>query len=132
MATITLTISDETAAGKVTNKVNIIFENELTTVQNIIKARVYAEVDAYNAKLPESYRGLIQPGQTESTLNRYKMKKRRKVDAKKQYLTALNAYQKNGFFVRVDNIQAESLQQMVVINASSSISFIKLTPLVGR
>jgi hypothetical protein len=110
MATITLTITDETAGGKVTNEVNITFENELTTVQDIIKARVYAEVDAYNSKLPEYYRGLIQPGETEITLNGYKMKQRRMVDAEKQYLTALDAYQKNGFFILIDNIQAESLQ----------------------
>ncbi len=131
MATITLTITDETTGGKVTNEVNITFQNELTTVQDIIKARVDAEVEAYNRKLPEYYRGLVQPGETEQTLNGYKMKERRKVDAEKQYLTALDAYQKNGFFILIDNIQAESLQQMVVINPNTSISFIKLTPLVG-
>ena len=131
MATITLTIADETAGGKVTNQVNITLENELTTVQDIIKARVYTEVTTYNTKMPEYYRGLIQPGETEQTLNGYKMKERRKVDAEQQYLTALDAFQKNGFFMLIDNIQAESLEQMVVINPNTSISFIKLTPLVG-
>jgi hypothetical protein len=131
MATITLTITDETAGGKVTNEVNISFENELSTVQEIIRARVFAEVEAYDTKLPEYYRGLIQPGETEQTLNGYKMKKRRRVDAEQQYLTALDAFQKNGFFLLIDNIQAESLEQMVLINQNTSISFIKLTPLVG-
>ena len=131
MATITLKITDETAGGKITNEVNITFENELTTVQDIIKARVFSEVEAYNTKLPEYYRGLVQPGETEQTLNGYKMKQRRKLDAEQQYLAALNAFQKNGFFILIDNIQAESLEQMVVINPNTSISFIKLTPLVG-
>lgn len=131
MATITLKITDETAGGKVLNEVNVSFANELTTIQDIIKARVFAEVDAYNNKMPEYYRGLIQPSDAETTLNGFRLKAKRKVDGEQQYLTALNAFQKNGYFVLIDNIQGESLDQMVVVNSNTSISFIKLTPLVG-
>jgi hypothetical protein len=44
------------------------------------------------------------------------MKARRKVDPEKQYFVALDAFFKNGYFVLIDNIQAESPEQMVVIN----------------
>ncbi len=54
---ITLKMIDETAAGKVLNEVEVSFENELATVQDIINTRVYAEVEAYNNKIPEYYRG---------------------------------------------------------------------------
>ena len=128
---ITLKIIDETAGGKLLNEVEVSFANELTTVRDIIKTRVYAEVDAYNNKMPEYYKGLIQPGEAETTLNGYKLKKRRKVDAEQQLFTALDAFRKNGYFVLIDNIQAENLDQMVVINPNTAISFIKLTPLVG-
>jgi hypothetical protein len=126
-----LTIKDETAGGKILNEVKILLANELTTVKEIIKARVYAEVGAYNNKMPEYFKGLVQPSEAEATLNGFKLKEKRKVDAEKQCLAALDAFQKNGYFVLIDNIQAESLEQMVVINNHTTVSFIKLTPLVG-
>ena len=131
MSAITLTIKDETAGGKTTNEIKVSFASELTTVKEIITARVTAEVDQYNNKMPEYFKGLIEPGDAERTLNGFKLKEKRKVDAEKQCLIALDAFQKNGFFLLVDNIQSESLEQMVVINTNTNISFVKLTPLVG-
>ena len=131
MSSITLTITDETSSGKVLNELKLSFSNELTTVKEIIKARVYAEVALYNNKMPEYFKGLIQPSDAEVSLNGYKLKEKRKVDPEKQYLTALDAFQRNGYFVLIDNIQAESLDQMVVINQDTKVSFVKLTPLVG-
>ena len=81
MSTITLKIKDETAGGKTTNEINVSFPSELTTVREIINARVTAEVDAYNEKMPEYFKGLIQPGDAERTLNGFKLKAKRKVDA---------------------------------------------------
>lgn len=126
-----LTITDETAGGKILNEVKLSLANELTTVKEIIKARVYAEVETYNNKMPEYFKGLVQPNEAEATLNGFKLKEKRKVDAQKQFLAALDAFQKNGYFVLIDNIQAESLEQMVVINSNTTVGFIKLTPLVG-
>ncbi len=131
MSTITLLIKDETFGGDTLNELEVTFSSELTTVKEIINARVKAEVENYNNKMPEYYKGLIQPGDAEKTINGFKIKDRKKVDAEKQYLVALNAFQKNGFFILIDNIQSESLEQMVVINKNTNISFLKLTPLVG-
>jgi hypothetical protein len=131
MASVTLIIKDETAAGKTTNEIIVSFASELTTVKEIIIARVTAEVNTYNNKMPEYFKGLIEPSEAERTLNGYKLKEKRKVDAEKQCLIALDAFLKNGFFILIDNIQSETLEQMVVINKDTSISFIKLTPLVG-
>lgn len=126
-----LTIKDETAGGTTINEVPVSFDNELTSVRDIVRLRVYAEVEIYNNKMPEYFKGLVQPRDAEKTLNGYKMKTRHTVDPEKQYLAALDAFQKNVYFVLIDNIQAESLEQLVVINENTSISFIKLTPLVG-
>jgi hypothetical protein len=131
MSAITLTITDETFSGTITNQVPVTFASELTTVKEIITARVTAEVEVYNNRMPEYFKGLVQPNQAELTLNGYKLKEKRKVDAEKQCLLALDAFTKNGFFILIDNIQSESLDQMIVINKSTTISFIKLTPLVG-
>jgi hypothetical protein len=131
MQTITLTMTDESISGKATNSLQVQFSTALTTVKDIIEARVRAEVDQYNQKMPEYFKGLIEPGEAEKTLNGYKLKEKRKLDAEKQCFVALEAFQKNGFFLLIDNIQSESLDQMIVINDHTKISFIKLTPLVG-
>lgn len=131
MASVTLTIKDETAGGKTTNEIHVSFASELTTVKEIITARVIAEVEIYNNRMPEYFKGLVQPSDAELTLNGFKLKEKRKVDAEKQCLLALEAFNKNSYFVLIDNIQSESLEQMVVINNNTNVSFIKLTPLVG-
>lgn len=131
MSAVTITITDESTSGVITNKIDVTFSSELTTVKDIIEARVYTEVEAYNNKLPEYFKGLIKPNDAEQTLNGYKIKHQRKVDAEKQVYSALDAFNKNGYFVLIDNIQAESLEQMVVINNKTTVSFVKLTPLVG-
>jgi len=128
---VTITIKDETAAGEVFNKIPVSFASELVSVKDIVRARVFADVEAYNQRLPEYFKGLVQPGEAELALNGYKMKERRPVDPEKQYAIALEAFSRNGYFVLIDNIQAEDPEQMVVINAHTDISFIKLTPLVG-
>lgn len=131
MGLVNLSIKDETAGGKILNELVVSLESELLTVKDIIEARVNAEVKSYNEKLPEIYRGLVQPQDAELALNGYKLKVKKKVDAEKQVYIALAAFQQNGFFVLIDNQQAESLDEHVILNDATTVSFIKLTPLVG-
>lgn len=131
MAVVTLSIRDENFAGKVLHEVLVSFSTEAVTIKDIIDARVKAEVDAYNKKLPEYFNGLIEPTDAEKTLNGYKLRNKKAIDSEKQAYVALDAFQKNGFFVLVDNEQCTSLEQQVTLTADTQISFIKLTPLVG-
>lgn len=131
METVVLTIRDRTGAGKIIHEMSVPLKSNKVTVKDIIEARVIAEVDAYNTKLPEYFQGLIQPTDAESTLNGYKMKVRKKVDPEKQVYIALDAFQKNAYFVLIDNTQAEALDQEVHVKSSTTVSFLKLTPLVG-
>ena len=124
-------IKDESATGKILNEIMIAVENELTTVKEIIEARVHAEVEAYNQKLPEYFNGLVQPSDTERTLNGYKLRTPRKIDPEKQAYVALDAFQKNGYFILIDDQQAETLEQEVLVGTNTSVSFVQLTPLVG-
>ena len=75
--------------------------------------------------------GLVQPTHAERTLNGYKMKERRHIDAEKQVYIALDAFMKNAYFILIDNKQAETLDEEVRISTTSNIRFVKLTPLVG-
>jgi hypothetical protein len=128
---ITVLIKDENASGKVLQEVSIGFNTENVSIKDIIEARVKQEVDNYNNKLPEYYNGLIEPSDAEKTINGYKLRNKRKIDPEKQAYIALDAFQKNGFFVLVDNQQYSSLDEIVRLHNDTCISFVKLTPLVG-
>ena len=126
-----LIIKDETVGGDILNEIKIKIDSERIMVRDIIASRVTAEVKTYNKKLPEYFNGLIKPSDAEQTLNGFKMKKRKVVDPEKQIYVAYEAFQKNGFFVLIDDVQCESLDQEVLVNENTSVSFLKLTPLVG-
>jgi len=124
-------IFDEQLNGSITNQFEIEIENETISIQELIEKRVTQEVENYNNKLPEYYKGLVEPTDAEKTLNGFKLKKRQLIDTEKQVYVALEAFQKNSFFILVDNRQIEELNQEIKINKHSKISFVKLTPLIG-
>jgi hypothetical protein len=127
----TLTVRDETAGGKTVNELTLDILTEKLTVRELIRSRVYQEVQDYNRKGLEHFRGLVQPSGAEQTLNGYKLKTRREIDWKKQFELACDAFERNGFFILVDEHQAESLDEEIVLEAGTQVSFVKLTPLVG-
>jgi hypothetical protein len=127
-----ITIKDATFSGEILNEIEIAVQNERTTVEDLIAARVTSEVKSYNEKLPEYFKGLIQPSEAEKTLNGFRLKKKdKKIDLEKQIWTALDAFQKNGYFILIDNQQAEDLGQEVLVSRTTEISFVKLTQLIG-
>lgn len=128
---ITISIKDENFSGKVLQETLIGFETETVTLKDIIEQRVKQEVENYNKRLPEYYNGLVQPSDAEKTINGFKLRTKKPIDGEKQVYVALDAFQKNGFFVLIDNNQYSSLEQTVQLNAGTRISFVKLTPLVG-
>lgn len=127
-----LLIKDVTFTGDILNQIEIAVKNERTTVKELIAARVESEVKAYNNKLPEYFNGLIRPTDAEKTLNGFKLKDRqRKIDIEQQILIAYDAFQKNGFFILIDDQQATDLDQEVLVSKKTEINFVKLTQLVG-
>jgi hypothetical protein len=126
-----LTIHDETTSGQKTNTLTLDCLTERMAVREVIRARIYQEVQDYNQKEPEYFRGLIEPTQAERTLNGYKLRQHRKIDWQEQYQRALDAFQRNGFFVLVGNRQAESLDEEFDVKIDTEVSFVKLMPLVG-
>ncbi len=127
----TITIKDETFAGKILNEITLNFKSELVTVKEIIEQRVTQEVDNYNNKQSGYFNGLIEPTDAEKTINGYKLKPKKVIDAEKQVYIALESFMKNGYFVLVDNIQSENLEQEVLLSSNTTVSFVKLTPLIG-
>ena len=127
----TLTIHDETSSGEKTHSFTLECLTERMTVRELIRARIYQEVQDYNTREPEYFRGLVEPTQAERTLNGYRLRERRKLDWQEQFQRAVEAFERNGFFVLVGDKQAERLDDDFEVKVDTEVSFVKLLPLVG-
>ena len=125
----TLVIKDEAVSGKVLNEISLKFENEYITVKELIAKRIENEVERYQHDL-SNYRikGLVLPTDLETRLNR---KDSIKIDVEKQVYIALDAFKNNGFFILIDDEQVEHLEEKFLVDETTNVSFVKLTPLIG-
>ena len=127
----TITIHDETSSGQKTHSFTLECLTERMTVRELIRARIYQEVQDYNTREPEYFRGLVEPTQAERTLNGYRLRERRKLDWQEQFQRAVEAFERNGFFILVGDKQAERLDDDFEVKVDTEVSFVKLLPLVG-
>ena len=128
-----LLIRDETTAslGKTEHTFTVHVSGEKISVRELIRQRVLQEVEEFNHRQPAVFRMLIQPSDAERTLNGFKFHKPRLVDPLKQYEKAVEAFEGNGFIVLVDDHQIESLDTEITLHPETSVTFLKLVPLVG-
>src|SRR5574338_585308 len=117
----TLTIRDEVAAniGKSDYVLTIHLTSTCLTVRDLIRERVRCEVEDFNNKLPEFFNGLVQPTDTEITLNGFKFRQQRKLDWHEQFEKAIDGFQRNAFILLVDNSQVDDLDQPLSLSTNS-------------
>jgi hypothetical protein len=136
----TLTIRDETATGKTTGELTLDVLDESITVRELIRSRVYQEVQDHNRRRAQAveatipFNGLVTPSDEERALNAAaatQTRRAREVDWKKQFDVACHAFEHNGFFILVDDKQAESLDELMALRHDTKVSFVRLMPLVG-
>jgi hypothetical protein len=126
-----LTIRDESTDGRSLNESVVEFLTETITVEELIRSRVYQEVQDYNLKKTEKFRGLVDPSAERTSSDR------RDIDWKAQFETACEAFRQNRVLILVDDKQIERLDQTIKLRpaigdqSATSVSFLKLTPLVG-
>ncbi len=130
-----VTIFDETLSGERTASLRLDLLSSTITLRELIRRRVYEEVQEYHAAPPSAvFRGLVTPSDTETALNGPKPVMRavkRRIDWEVQYERALQAFTGNGFFVLVGDRQVESLDEELELKVNIEVSFLKLVPLVG-
>jgi hypothetical protein len=124
-------IKDDTISGETNNLFEIETNEQKATVKELIKMRIFEEIGSYNEKLPEYFKSLVQPTEAQVTLNGYRLIEKRAIDPEKQYYLALDAFNKNGYFLIINDKQVESLEQEIEIQENMELQFIKLTQLVG-
>jgi hypothetical protein len=131
MMSATLTIRDETLSGEPLREWVLELPDEKITVRELIRSRVYQEVQDYNLRQGPVFQGLIQPEEAEKALNGWKLRKARQLDWKRQYDRAIEAFEKSQILILVNDRQTESLDEEVVVGSQTQVTFLRLTPLVG-
>lgn len=132
--TTSITIYDETLPGERTTSRRLDLLSSTITLRELIRRRVYEEVQEYHAAPPSAvFRGLVTPSPAEAALNGPKPEHtpKRRLDWEAQYEKALLAFARNGFFVLVGNRQVESLDEEIHLKVDTEVSFVKLVALVG-
>ena len=127
----TLTIRAETPGSKSFREWSLEVLTERLTVRELIRSRVYQEVQDYNQQQPGEFQGLVQPTDAERTLNGYRLKKPRQIDWRGQYEQAIAAFESNQVLVLINDRQAESLDEEFDVTPDTQVSFLRLTLLVG-
>jgi len=122
---------DETTAGERSTAWHVEIFEERLPLGEVIRRRVFQDVAEHNAKGGDVFRGLVQPTDTERTLNGFKLKQPRRIDPDEQAARALEAFSRNGYIVLVDDRQVEELDAVVELTRGTRITFLKLVPLVG-
>ncbi len=126
-----LHIADATMTGEAQPVLVLDFLTERITVRELIRSRVYQEVQDYNTRQPEQFQGLVQPTDAEKTLNGYRLRQPRQLNWQHQFEQAVKAFQANGFIILVDDEQVTELEEEIVIQPGTAVTFLKLVPLVG-
>lgn len=124
-------IHDETAAGSILNQLKLRINKEKITVKELIRMRVYQEVEAYNTRKGAFYRGLVRPNHAKPTFSGFELNPKYKIDPQKQYYVAMDAFKRQSFHLLVDDERVEDPEQPIDVRTKMRVSFMKLAPLVG-
>jgi hypothetical protein len=130
-----LTVRDQAIGGGAGHEFSLDFPSERITVRELIKSHIKQEVHAYNKSLTSQpspvFRGLIQPTDAEIAVNGCRLKTPRTVDWQAQFDRAIEAFEHNQIFVLVNDKQVESLDDQILVNPQTLVSFLRIVPLVG-
>lgn len=127
----TVTVRDETSLGETTGELTLEFLTERVTAREVIRSRVYQEVTEYNARQAGLFRGLVQPRDAEQTREGFRLHNPRRIDWAEQYEAALASFAKNRFLLIVDDRQVTDLDTEIELRHDTSVSFLRLVPLIG-
>jgi hypothetical protein len=132
---ITVTITDESGSGRVAGTLTLDGIGERLTLRDLVRTRVREEVARYNAQLGTSgggtFRGLVMPDGAVPAPQGFLMPAPRRVDWERQADKAVEAFDRNGFFVLVGDRQVTGLDEVLDLSPGTGIRFIRLVQLAG-
>jgi hypothetical protein len=127
----TLTIRDTTLSGETLGELSLDVLNERISVRELIRSRVYQEVQDHNRRQPSRFSGLVEPEEDERTLNGEKPARPRQIDWNRQFERVLQAFRAHQILVLLGDRQLADLDEEIVVGPKTEISFVRLTLLTG-
>jgi hypothetical protein len=128
---ITVEIKDQSGAGRVGATTTLAGISSRITLRDLVRTRVREEVARYNSEPGKLFPGLVMPEGARPTPHGFQLQKPRRIDWERQADLALEAFQRNGFFVLVDDRQVTELDEELDLTPDSDIRFVRLFQLVG-
>ena len=122
-------ISDEVIGGDAVTWQLELADEELT-VRELIRSRVYQEVQDANLKRQNQHQLLITLANPAESSGK-RTQAIGNIDWRNHFEQAVVAYDAGRFLLLVDDHQTESLDEVVKVGQLSQITFLKLFPLVG-
>lgn len=129
--TITVRIKDQSGAGRVRATTTLSGISSRVTLRDLVRTRVREEVARYNAAPEPVFAGLVMPEGARPVPQGFQMPTARRIDWEHQADRAVEAFQRNGFFVLVDDRQVTELDEELDLTPDSDIRFVRLVQLVG-
>lgn len=127
-----LTVIDEALDGTSSEPFHLEFPAERITVQELIRSRVYQEVQDRNiAARQGQHPSLVVPEADEVRLNGRRQPARHLTDWKTAFEKALDAFRRGQILILINHCQATSLDQEIVVQPTTLITFVKLILLTG-
>jgi hypothetical protein len=127
----TLTIRDTSMSGQTLQELSLDVLDERISVRDLIRSRVYQEVQDHNRLQPPRFAGLIEPESDERTLNGEKTTRPRPIDWNRQFERVLQAFEKRQILILLGDRQLADLDEEIVIGPKTEVSFLRLTLLTG-
>lgn len=127
----TLTVQDESTAGAIGRRFELEFPTERITVRELIRERVYQEVQDFDRSGGRVFVGLVRPTDATPEGGGYRLKAGRAVDWKEQFERACEAFNAKRVLVLVGDRQCEALEETIEITHGTAVSFLRLVPLIG-
>lgn len=136
---ISVQIVDEYFGKSKTPVFEINFPSEKITIRDLITRRVEDEVAQVNAQKFRQKKSLqermflagITNRAPETLLNADTPKRHTTIDPVAAVETALKAFEAGSYFLLINDLQIEALNQEIVLTPQTEAVFLRLTPLVG-
>ena len=128
---ITVRIKDQSGAGRLRATTTLEGISSRITLRDLVRTRVREEVARYNAAPEPVFSGLVMPEGAQPVAQGFRMPTARRIDWEHQADRTVEAFQRNGFFVLVDDRQVTELDEELDLTPDSDIRFVRLVQLVG-
>ncbi len=127
---VTITVKNESLQDGTQPSWPLEIYEECSTLREIIRSRIYQDINEYNARRRTQQLCLIPPMLCQSQ-GKTGTGDRPRLDWQAQYEHAIKAFEKKSYIVIVDDKQVTQLDSPVQLTSESCVTFFKLVPLVG-